>query len=169
MVASVNLTQTPVSGKYGRVFVSDTSGAVYPVNFKKWSVGFEADDIENPGFEDFGWKNGLTGLVGASIDLEGPFQVTRADGTVGAGLSLLVPGAFTVPVLYIVNPDYYAGFGSLLRYTMAAQVIPVNTDQDVKDKASITVRLVSRGAIYRPGQSSPTPAQILANFTNQAT
>lgn len=176
LYARTNTSQLAIPGKYGRVLVSDSTGALYPVNFKKWSYPFQGDDIPNPGFEDSGFKNGLIGLVGAEIKFEGPYQLQRtavnaATGTlVAAGMALLVPTTLLVYECWLVHPDSAATWGSLMKYTGVGQVQEGGADNDATDKANSSVSIITRGPIYAPGNPSvPTPATMLANFINQLT
>ena len=165
--ASANITQTAISGKYGRVLVSIDGTNLYPINLVKWTMGLETDDIETTGFEDAGYRNGITGTVGANIDLEGPYQVSRTSGLAAPGMILLTPGRFFYYQLFMVHPDYNSSaLGSLLRYAGIAQVISTPVDQELKQRTNIRVSCRSRGKIWLPGNTETiSAAQQLALYS----
>lgn len=167
MTAPLNYSVASIPGKYGRLFVASSAGALLPVTFKKVTATVEADDIPNPSSEDGGFKNGLTGLVGLSATFEMPYQVHRTGQIVAPGLSFLFPTALVVYEIWLIHTDNSAAFGSLMRYTGVGRVLGGPTDIDMADKIGINVRVESKGGIYLPGTAAPTPGQMLANFTNE--
>lgn len=175
MTASANLNQTAISGKYGRVFVTPVTfagaaGATYPVNLESWRASPEGDDIPWDGFENAGFGDGLVGIIRAELELEGAYQIYRADGSPAAGMSILVASAYFCYELYLTHTDYGATFGSINRFTGVAQVLgaPVKHEAAGTAKAMLTVRAKSRGPIYLPGVAAPTAAAQLAAFANRA-
>lgn len=164
--ASANITQTAISGKYGRVLVSIDGTNLYPVNLSKWTMNIETDDIDTTGFEDAGYGNGITGIVHATIELEGPYQVSRTSGLAAPGMILLTPGRFIYYQLFQVHPDY-GNLGSLLRYAGVCQVIGTPVDQELRQRANIRVTAKSRGKIWLPGNAeSISAAQQLALYSS---
>lgn len=165
MVQSANLTQSPVSGKYGRVLVSIDAATFYPVNLSKWSMRFETQEIDTVGFEDAGWENGVTGVTGATMELEGPYQINRAGVLSAPGMSILVPGRYFVYGLYIAHSDYHASSGDYRRYAGVGQVIAAPHDQECRGRSNIAITAKTRGPIYLPGVAMNfTPAQLLAYY-----
>jgi hypothetical protein len=148
---SANLSQTPISGRYGRVFVSADGTNLYPVNLNKWSMHLSTDDIDTTGFEAAGYSEGITGIVRAVISLEGPYQISRTSGLAAPGMNILSVGRFIYYNLWTVHPDNNANLGSLHRYAGIAQVIETPHDQEVKSRSNLTVTCHSRGPIYVPG------------------
>lgn len=165
MVASANITQTPISGKYGRVLVSIDGSTLYPVNLNKWSINLETDDIDTTGFEDAGWGNGITGIVHATLELEGPYQVSRTSGLAAPGMIILRPGIFFYYQLFQVHPDVTSALGALLRYSGVAQVITTPIDQELRNRVGIRVTAKSRGKINFPGEAETlSPQQQVALY-----
>ena len=161
---SANLSETPISGKYGRVLVS-YDGTLYPYNFKTWQIQPATEDLDTTGFEDAGWGNGLTGIVRARVSLAGPYQIGRGTGLPSTGAQILTPGRRVVYELWVVHPDY-ASYGTTLRFTGVAQVTGNPTENDVERTASLSIELASRGPIYLPGQAAPAASAQLAVFQN---
>lgn len=164
MPVSANIDQTPVSGKYGRVFVSINGSILYPINLNRWSMNIETDDIDTTGFEDAGWGNGITGVVRASLELDGPYQVFRTTGIPAPGMQILVPGRFFYYQLFILHPDYKPGYNNLLRFSGVAQVISTPHDQELRNRTSFRVSARSRGKIFFPGQAETHSPQQLLTF-----
>jgi len=165
-----NTYQAAIPGKYARVFVSSliaNPGTLYPVNFSKWNIVPKANDIDTTGFEDGFWENGLAGIVGAEIDLQGPFQVNRAGGTVGAGIQLMYPTALLVYELWLIHPDKSSAYGSLMRFTGVGQVMEYPVGTGTQEHTTFNPRVKPRGRVYLPGEVSPAPATLLSSFTNQ--
>lgn len=162
MVASANFSETPVSGKYGRVFVSTDGTNLYPVNLSQWSIDFKTENEDTSGFEAAGFEEGIATLIGATLNLEGPYQVNRTGGLAAPGMQILIPARWIYYQLFLAHPDYQSTLGSLLRYAGVAQVLTAPTEQNVRRKANITVTCASRGPIYRPGvsESLSGPQQI---------
>lgn len=166
MVASANINQTPISGKYGRVLVSTDGSTLYPINLTKWSIALETDDIDTTGFEDAGWGNGITGIVHATIELEGPYQVSRTSGLAAPGMIILTPGRFFYYQLYQVHPDVTSALGSLLRYSGVAQIISSPVDQELRNRVGVRYTAKSRGKINFPGVAEVlTPQQQLTLYS----
>lgn len=165
-----NTYQAAIPGKYARVFVSSliaNPGTLYPVNFSKWSIDPKSNDIPTTGFEDGFWANGLAGIVEADISLEGPFQVNRAGGTVGAGIQLMYPTAMLVFELWLIHPDKSSTYGSLMRFTGVGQVLEYPVGSGVQEHATFNPRVKPRGRVYLPGEAAPAPAVMLSSYTNQ--
>lgn len=158
MPVSANITETPISGKYGRVFVSIDGTNLYPVNLEKWVMALETDDIDTTGFEDAGWGNGITGIVSGTLTLEGPYQVSRTSGLAAPGMQILTPGRFFYYNLYQVHPDVTASLGSLLRFAGVAQVISAPVDQELRRRVNTTVTAKTRGRIALPGTAETLSA-----------
>lgn len=167
MVASANISETPVSGKYGRVLVSTDGVNLYPVNLSQWSIDFKTENEDTSGFEAAGYEEGIATLIGATINLEGPYQVNRTGGLAAPGMQILIPTRWIYYQLYLVHPDYSNNaLGSLLRYAGVAQVLTAPTEQNVRRKSNATVTCASRGPIYRPGVSeSLSAAQQIALYS----
>lgn len=165
--ASANITETPISGKYGRVLVSINGTTLYPVNFNKWAMNIETEDIPTTGFEDAGWGNGITGIVSATLTLEGNYQVSRTTGLAAPGMIILTPGRFFYYNLFQVHPDYNSSaLGSLLRWAGVAQVIGSPNEQEVSGRGTISVTAKSRGKIWLPGNvETLSAAQQLALYS----
>lgn len=167
MVASANISQSPISGKYGRVLVSTDGVTLYPVNLNKWSIEPETDNLDTTGFEAAGYGEGITGIVQATLNLEGPYQVNRTGGLAAPGMQILIAGRWIYYQLFQVHPDYNSSaLGSLLRFAGIAQVIGHPVDQDVRQRGNITIRCATRGPIYLPGVSeSLSAAQQIALYS----
>lgn len=165
MTASANLTETPISGKYGRVLLSN-DGNLYSGNFASWKIEPATEDLDTRGFEDAGWNNGLTGFVGAKLSLAGPHQVGRGTGLMAPVLQLLTPGRRLYYEFWTIHPDWSSVYGVLHRYCGVAQCLGGPTDNEAVKHVTTGVELVSRGPIYFPGQSAPAAATQLAAFLN---
>lgn len=171
MTASANINETPVTGKYSRLFVSNSSGTMFPCNGSKWKAHIKTSDIDTTGFEDFGFGNGLAGIVRADFEFEMPFQVLRANGQIGNAAALLTATRFFVYECWIAHPDFAVQFPSMIldRVTGVAQVIDQPYETEVNGKVMLNVTASSRGGIYLPGSVAPSQVAMLALFTNALT
>jgi hypothetical protein len=167
---SANINETAIAGKYSRVFASNPSGLLYPINCVDWKFPLKTTDIEGiTGFEDFGFGNGLTGIIeakGCSINC--PVQVARSGSGLGNALTYLYLNQFFVYECWLINPDLGQSVytASLLRFTGVAQVTDTPVENEVNGKPMTNIQFSTRGAIYRPGFAAPSPAAMLSLFIN---
>ena len=167
MTASANISETALAGKYSRLFVSNSSGTMFPANASKWKADIKTTDIPTTGFEDFGYANGLCGVIEADLEFEMPFQLLRSGaGALGNAAALLYATARFVFEGWLVHPDFSALFGSIERVTCVAQVIGQPVETEVNGKASLHVTAKSRGAIYLPNSAAPSPSALLQLHLN---
>lgn len=167
---SANIVETAVAGKYSRLFVSNSSAAMFPINANEFKFPIKTTDIDTTGYEDFGFGNGLTGIVrmeGMSFNC--PMQWQRTGGGLGNAVALLTAGRFFVYEGWFIHPDFSALFGSLARLTGVAQVIDQPYESEVNGKPMLNVTASSRGAIYLPGVTAPSQSQMLSLFLNAPT
>lgn len=167
---SANITETAIAGKYSRIFVSNSSGTMFPLDANDWRFPLTATDIDQTGFEAFGFGDGLTGIVRAkTMSFNCPVKVTRTGQSVGTALALLTPGRFVVYEFWLIHPDFSTTFGLLKRMTGVAQVIDNPYENNPDNKPMINITLSSRGAIYLADQVAPSPSVMLGQFANTPT
>lgn len=161
-MASQNTLEQAISGKFCRTVFS-VGGSLVAYNFQTWKMSPRTESLNTTGFEDYGWHNGLGGVVMGSIGLQGPYQFKRADLNPASVVGAMLPNLRLYYELWLLNPEW-VGAASLLRYAGVAQVIDPSTTGDVRQVAGFDVQLESRGPIYFPGQVAPNAGDLLASF-----
>lgn len=110
------------AGKTGSVMIGTVSYA-----YKEWSLSMEEKMIETSNFSTGSYRAYIGGLIGATLDLTGPYDTGPAGS--GGNNPLVVGTTYT----FILNVN------SLISYTVSAIVSKIGLTQNIDDCAQLKV------------------------------
>lgn len=125
---------TPVAGKEGRFQIGGVN-----LQLNSWKINFTADDLPTRTFESSGYDSGITGFIGAEIDIEGYFDLDQTPHASPPGFR---PGAIITGSIYL----YVRQTGNRRYRFTSVRVLSVPIQNEVEGKVMYQVKMKSNGS-----------------------
>ena len=124
---------TAVAGKEGRFQINGAN-----LHLNSWKINFTADDLPTRTFESFGFDSGITGFVGAEIDIEGYWDLDQNPHRSPPGFII---GATLTGNIYL----YIRKTGSRRYRFTSLRILSIPVQNECEGKVMYQVKMKSNG------------------------